>query len=185
MLFRLSGNNVHLKMGTLPTAATAGHRLPGIHRPLFSVATAVDAGMSAHFYSTHCTFEKDGEVLVQGWRDHRSRLWECPLHFDTKEEMLAIFAQQAMQATNAHYAHTINSIYDCENAEQLIKFYHAAAFSPATSDVPIHRCSNLTRNESRCWIYIIRIYTYIIVELLLEKIDNCTAGAGRSWLVDS
>ena len=128
-----SGNNVRLKMPTLPTQATAGHRLPGLHRPLFSVAAAVDAGMSAHFYSTHCTIEKDGEVCVRGWRDHRSRLWECPLHFNNKEEMEQIFIQQAMKRANAHYAHTINSIYDCENEAQLIKFYHAAAFIPVKS----------------------------------------------------
>ena len=42
-----------------------------------------------------------------------------------------------------------------------------------------------TMRELGIVLYIIRIYTYIIVELLLEKIDNCTAGAGRSWLVDS
>ena len=114
---------VKLDMLMLPPTATYGHRLPGIHDNLFSVATAVDAGLTAHFYPTHCTFTKDNIEVLRGWRDMTTKLWRIDINP----------RPQGSQATASVPVHYINSIYDCENNEQLIKYYHAAAFSPVTS----------------------------------------------------
>lgn len=63
----------------LPPAETCEHCLPGIHEKLFSMATAVDAWLSAHFFNMHCTFKEGHNEILWGWRDYKNKLWHIEM----------------------------------------------------------------------------------------------------------
>ena len=64
----------------LPHAALDYHvfKRGDVQRPLLSVGKACDAGCDVHFHRSHCDFNKNGKVLLTGYRDHRTGLYLLP-----------------------------------------------------------------------------------------------------------
>ena len=66
--------------------------------------------------------EFEGETLYQGWRDKPSRLWMFSLTFKGKN--------RGTPPTNTEEYDTSSGmvlpVYECENKQQLIKYYHAS-----------------------------------------------------------
>ena len=105
---------VKLALDNLPNIAKIANILPGLHNNLISVAALCKAGCSVKFTTNDCLVLYKNKVVLRGWRDSTNNLWRVPLTSNKDEQ----------QSSQAH------SIYECEQTSQLIKFYHAAAFSP-------------------------------------------------------
>ena len=101
--------------------------MPNITNNLVSVAELCNAGCKVFFHEHGVNIEYEGEIIGRGWRDRQSKLWRISLTSegggrvtpttDWTNDSDGIFNIQA------------NSIYECENKEQLIKYYHASLCS--------------------------------------------------------
>ena len=73
----------------------------------------------------------NGETIIQGWRCMQSNMWRISLTNDGTNNIIpdnvSIEDQVKMPSFFA------NSIYECENTDQLIQFYHTTMGFPATS----------------------------------------------------
>ena len=125
---------LELLLAKLPIAARRAFRVPDIPHNLMAGAELVDAGCGLHLYKTYAEIDYEGETLYRGWRDKPTRLWRFdltskggritpttdPFKYDPSNGMvLSAIKQQELH-------HIINSIYECKNKEQLIKYMHAS-----------------------------------------------------------
>ena len=118
---------IELLLPKWPEKARKGYTVPNITNNLVSVAELCDAGCTVFFHEHGVDIEYEGEVIGRGWRDRPSKLWRISLTSegvgrvtpttDWTNDSDGIFNIQA------------NSIYECENKEQLIKYYHASLCS--------------------------------------------------------
>jgi hypothetical protein len=51
------------------------HRLHGLVNNLLSGAVLWNVGCKVYFHSTGCGVTLNGEIINQGWRDPKNRLW--------------------------------------------------------------------------------------------------------------
>ena len=123
---------IELLLPKLPTNARKGYTVPNITNNLVSVAELCDAGCTVFFHKHGVDISYEGEIIGRGWRDRPSRLWRISL---TSEGGDRITPETNWEdESDGIYQMQVNSIYECENKEQLIKYYHASLCShPKTS----------------------------------------------------
>ena len=121
---------VDLLLSKLPPHARMAHSLPGLTNNLLSVPVLCDAGCEVFFNATGCEVTLNGDVILRGWRDPRHRLWRVRIVDDGWTTNLKVAVDPD---TPSPPAATANSLYDCDNTQQLTRFYHACLFSPAKS----------------------------------------------------
>ena len=147
---------LELDLPKLPAKARTAYRVPEIPHSLIAAAELVDAGCSVHLYKHHCEVEYNGETLYHGWRDRKSRLWRMlitmqggnritpnPDPTDTSPDGLCTSKGGTADGlctskggTTDEEAHAnaivtdidfqVSSTYECNNKEQLTKYYHAS-----------------------------------------------------------
>ena len=99
----------------LPEEAQQAHILPGLTMgSLLSIGRLCDAGCIATFDQHKVNIFKDDTLLLSGSRDPATKLWSIPLTSPTFEESIS----------NAHQTTT---------TKELVRFLHAADFSPSKS----------------------------------------------------
>jgi hypothetical protein len=112
-----SSYTFNLLLTDLPPQAWQAHILPGlVHNSLISVGQLCDNECSVTFTQDQVAVSKNGEHVMYGSRDPKSRLWRVNLKqkFETKH----------VQCNHAH---------DNNNQKDLINYLHAACFSPVKS----------------------------------------------------
>ena len=121
-----------LLLDKLPTTARTSHRCPGITNNILAVSTLCNAGYSILFLEHGVKVEFNGEIVLQGWRDQRNNLWRVPI--TSEGEGQSIIPSTPPADYNPRQGiimqSLINSIYECDNTKDLIRYYHAAFFSP-------------------------------------------------------
>jgi hypothetical protein len=112
----------NLDLPQLPQAARDAHILPGLtHSSLISIGKLCDAGCTAIFDEHKIIIQKETNTILKGTRDLRTGLWRFPLANGPTTQKSTTKLQQ------------LNSAYDFTSIPALIKFLHAAAFSPVKS----------------------------------------------------
>ena len=121
---------LELLLSKLPKAAREAHRAP-VTNNLVSVSVLCDAGCEVLFHPAGCDITYNGETIIRGWRCMQSNMWRISLTDDGTNNIIpddvSIEDQVEMPSFFA------NSIYECENTNQLIQFYHATMGFPAAS----------------------------------------------------
>jgi hypothetical protein len=109
-----SSHTCDLLLTDFPPQARKAHILPGlVHNSLISVGQLCDNGCSVTFTQEQVTVSKKGKCVMYGSRYTRLRLWRV----DLKQR----FETNQVQCNRAH---------DNSNQKDLIKYLHAACFSP-------------------------------------------------------
>ena len=128
---------LELLLAKLPKAARRAFRVPDILHNLMAGAELVDARCGLHLYKTYEEIEYEGDTLYRGWRNKLTKLWRFdltskggritpttdPSEYDPSNGMVL----SAIEEQELH--HLVNSIYECNNKEQLIKYMHASLWS--------------------------------------------------------
>jgi hypothetical protein len=105
------------------------HSLPGLTNNLLSVAVLCNAGCKVFFNATGCEVTLNGKIILRGWRDPQYCLWRVRIVDDGwKTDMKVVDDNSTPQSTTI-----ANILYNCDNTQQLIRFYHACLFSPVVS----------------------------------------------------
>jgi hypothetical protein len=125
-----STHAVDLLLSKLPANARMAHSLPGLTNNLLSVPVLCDAGCEVFFNTTCCKVTLNGEIILRGWRDPQHRLWRVRIVNDGWTTNLKVIDNASPPSTEVATAH---SLYDCDNTQQLTRFYHTCLFSPAKS----------------------------------------------------
>ncbi|KAL7477816.1 LOW QUALITY PROTEIN: hypothetical protein ACHAW6_003604 [Cyclotella cf. meneghiniana] len=121
--------NATLLLPKLPPSAKQAYCMSGLTNNLLSAAVLADAGCEVFFQQTGCEVTHNGEPLLQGWHDPTIRLWQAPL---TNAEG-NIVPHDAEIVSPIETTLQANSIYKCENTNQLINFCYATMGSPVVS----------------------------------------------------
>jgi hypothetical protein len=119
---------VDLLLHKLPPNARMANSLPGLINKL-SVAVLCDSSCKVFFNATGCKVTFDSKVILQGWRDPKHRLWHVCIVDDGWTTNLKIDDNVSTLPTTA-IAH---SLYNCNNTQQLTRFYHTYLFLPVDS----------------------------------------------------
>ena len=119
-----------LKLKKLPPPARRAFRVSDIPHNLIAVSELVDAGCSVHMYYWGFNIDYEGETIYKGWREKGSRLFRMSLS-DTGGNRITPPADPSEYSIDTSAIcqtqnRSANSIYECENTEQLIKYYHAS-----------------------------------------------------------
>ena len=125
-----TSKTIELLLPKLPPPARKGYTVPGITNNLVSVAELCDAWCTVFFHKHGVDISYEGEIIGRGWRDRPSRLWRISLTSEggdriTPESNPADFTSIG----DGMYHMQANSIYECENKEQLVQYYHASLCS--------------------------------------------------------
>ena len=70
---------LYLLLDKLPPTAGKAHKCLGITNNLLAVSTLCNAGCSILFLEHGIQVKFNGEIVLQGWRDHRNDLWRAPI----------------------------------------------------------------------------------------------------------
>ena len=151
-----TSSTLELKLNKLPEKARQAFRVGQIPHNLVAVATLVDAGCSVHFYNWGFDIEYNGEIIYQGWRDPRTKLFQMSLTDDGTPNIIPESDDINFDHTNGMIMSamewSVNSIYECQNKEQLMKYYHASlgshpksTLSNAASAGYLQGCPGLTQ----------------------------------------
>jgi hypothetical protein len=119
---------VNLLFSKLPPNACMAHSLPGLTNNLPSIAVLCDAGCKV-FFNAWLQSNFDGKVILQGWCDPRHCFWRIRIIDDGWTTNLKIDDNITTPQTTA----VTHSLYDCNNMQQLMRFYHACLFLPVVS----------------------------------------------------
>jgi hypothetical protein len=118
---------VELLLPNFPKAARRAFLVPNITHNLVAVSELCDAGCTVFFHKHGVEIEYEGEVIGRGWRDKQSRLWRVPLISEGGGPVTPHTPPEEYDPSSGMVFHAeINSIYECENKEQLTKYYHAS-----------------------------------------------------------
>ena len=128
-----TSQTLRLKLRKLPPKARRAFRVKDAPHNLVSVAELCDAGCGVYIHETGFEIEYNGEILYRGWRDAdtNSRLWKMSLtDADDSRRVIPMSEPGLSNPSNCLIMATIhwsvNSIYECNNKEQLIKYYHSS-----------------------------------------------------------
>ena len=71
-------------------------------------------------------------MVLRGWRDQRNDLWRVPITSEGEGQSIIPPTPPAdyNPSQGRIMQSLINSIYECDNTEEIIRYYHAAFFSP-------------------------------------------------------
>jgi hypothetical protein len=122
-------HSVDLLLQKLPPDARMAHSLPGLTNKLLSIAILCDAGCKVFFHATRCEVTHNGVVILQGWHDPHHRLWRICIVDDGWTSNHCIHDNNESHPNIA----IANSLYNCNNTQQLTRFYHTCLFSPVLS----------------------------------------------------
>ena len=137
---------VELLLDKFPVAARKAYRVPNISNNLVAVSELCDAGCTVYFHKEGVEIEYEGEIIGRGWRDKATRLWRVPLTSEGGDRITPPTAPSEYDPSSGIVFHAkINSIYECENKEQLTKYYHASLGSHPKSTLIEAANSNYLR----------------------------------------
>ena len=123
----MTTETLRLLLSKLPEKARRAYRVPNIAHNLIAVAALCDAGCEVRFYKHGVDIEYEGEIIYRGWRDMTSRLWRVLLTSEGGQQIQPETSPEEYDPSEgAILQASVNAIYECENKEQLIKYYHAA-----------------------------------------------------------
>ena len=132
-----TSSTLELKLNRLLLKARQAFRVGNIPHNLVAVSTLVDAGCSVHFYHWGFDIDLNGETIYKGWRDQKTRLFQMSLDDDQTPNIVPDSNDVDFQRSDGMIMSTIqwsvNSIYKCQNKEQLVKYFHASLGSHVTS----------------------------------------------------
>ena len=121
---------LELTLNKLPQAARKAFRVDDIPHNLVAVCTLVDAGCSVHVYGWGFEIIYNGEVIYKGWREKSSNLFQMSLQDDGTTRLTPDTDPSEYDGSNgmvmSAITWSVNSIYECQNKNQLIKYYHAS-----------------------------------------------------------
>ena len=102
-----------------------------------AVATLVDAGCSMHMYYWVFEVDYNEETIYKGWREQKSKLFKMSLVDDGTKHAFAKTDPFEYDGSNGLVMSAIQwnvkSMYECQNRDQLIKYYHASLGSHVKS----------------------------------------------------
>ena len=123
---------LRLLLNKLPISAREAHCAPGIVNNIIFVSDLCDAGCEVYFHHTGCEITFNGETIIRGWRNLRTNMWRISLLSDGGNNIIPndddSITEDVLMPKNV-----ANSIYECDNTNQLIQFYHATMGHPVTS----------------------------------------------------
>jgi hypothetical protein len=122
-------NAMDLFLQKLPPKARVAHSLPELTNNLLSVAFLCDAGCEVFFHTTGCEVTHNGAVILRGWREPHHCLWRVHIIEDSWTTNHRIPNNNDSNALTA----VAHSLYNCNNAQQLVQFYHNCRLSPVKS----------------------------------------------------
>jgi hypothetical protein len=120
---------VNLLLSKLPTNARMAHSLLSLTNNCLSIAVLCNAGCKVFFNVTGCEVTFDGKVILQGWRDPKHCLWCVCIVDDSWTTNLKINDNVTTPQTTT----VTHSLYNCNNMQQLMRFYHTCLFLPVVS----------------------------------------------------
>jgi hypothetical protein len=120
---------VDLFLCKLPPNAWMAHSLPGLTNNLLSIAVLCNAGCKVFFNAFGCEVTLNGVIILQGWCDPRYCLWWVRIIDNGWTTDMKVVDDNSTPQSTA----VAHSLYDCDNTQQLIRFYHACLFSPVVS----------------------------------------------------
>ncbi|KAL7479587.1 hypothetical protein ACHAW6_005313 [Cyclotella cf. meneghiniana] len=138
-----TSGNVFLSLPKLPQSAKQAYQISGLTNNLLSAAVLADAGCEVFFHHTGCKVSYSGEIIMQGWRDPTTRLWQVPIH-SMKESIMPSNDTIISFTEPTPQAHTI---YECKNTDQLINFYYTTMGYPAVATW----CKAIDKGYFRGW----------------------------------
>jgi hypothetical protein len=115
---------VNLLLSKLPPNAHMAHSLPGLTNNLLSIAVLCNAVCKVFFNATGCKVTFDAKIILRGWRDPKHCLWRVCIVDDSWTTNLKIDDNVTTPQTTA----VAHSLYDCNNTQQLMRFYHTCLF---------------------------------------------------------
>ncbi|KAL7482665.1 hypothetical protein ACHAW6_012248, partial [Cyclotella cf. meneghiniana] len=127
----------------LPPLAKQTYQITGLTNNLLSAAVLADVGCEVFFHHTGCEVSYNGEIIVRGWQDPTTRLWQVPIasteeNIMPKDDTIIATTEPTMQA---------HSIYECKNTDQHINFYYATMGYPALATW----CKAIDKGYFRGW----------------------------------
>ena len=118
---------IELLLPKWPQKARRGFQVPNITNNLVSVAELADAQCGVYFHEHGVEIEYEGEIIGRGWRDQKTRLWRVPLTSEGGHRIMPDTPPDEYDPKDGLiFNASVNSIYECENKEQLIQYYHAS-----------------------------------------------------------
>ena len=124
---------LELRLNKLPLKARRAFRVPPIPHNLVAVLELVDAGCSVHIHLWGFDIDCEGEIIYKGWRGCGSRLFRMILENEGGNRLTLPPDPDEYDASSGTIYQTmnwsVNNIYECENKDQLIKYYHASLCS--------------------------------------------------------
>ena len=121
----------------LPKKAREVFRVDDVPHNLVAVTTLVDAGCSVHMYYWGFEVEYNGETIYKGWREPNSKLFKMSLVDDGTERVVPETDPLEYDGSSglvlSAIQWSVNSIYECQNREHLIKYYHVSLGSHVKS----------------------------------------------------
>ena len=118
---------IELLLPKWPEKARKGYTVPNITNNLVSVAELCDADCTVFFHRHGVDINYEGEIIGRGWRDRPSKLWRISLTSEGVDRITP--TTDWTTDSDGIFNIQANSIYECENKEQLIKYYHASLCS--------------------------------------------------------
>jgi hypothetical protein len=120
-----STHTCELLLPQLPLAATKAHIIPGLATSsLLSVGHLVNANCSVKFDRTSVEVLHNHKRVLEGVRNERNGLWKVDLQANNSHKAKDEKTKPNLKSEKAH------SVYECTNKRDLVRFLHAAAFSP-------------------------------------------------------
>jgi hypothetical protein len=130
-MFTITENWV-LLLNKLPKQAQLAYRTPGIKNNLIAASELADAGYELFFHKHGCEVTLNGEIILRGWRDANTRLWQISLLPDGGNNVIPSTAdiEDMFQTPTTFNA---NNLYEGNNTNELINFYYATMGYPVIS----------------------------------------------------
>ena len=90
----------------------------------------MDAGYSVHMHEWGFEIELNSEIIYRGWREQGSNLFQMSLTDDGTDHIVPDTDPSEYDGSNglimSAVQWSVNSIYECNSKEQLVKYYHAS-----------------------------------------------------------
>jgi hypothetical protein len=120
-----STHTCDLLIPQLPPAATKTYVVTSLaNSSLISVGQLVDANCSVKFDRTSVEVLHNHKRILEGVRNERNGLWTVDLKDKNSHSDKDKTTTTNLKSKQAH------SVYECTNKRDLVRFLHAAAFSP-------------------------------------------------------
>ena len=123
---------LELLLGKLPPEARKAFQVDNIPHNLVAVATLVNAGCDVHIYDWGFNIDINGETIYKGWRVSNSNLFRMSLTDDGTQRIIPDTDPSEYDSSKGIVMNmnwSVNSVYECENKSQLIRYYHASLAS--------------------------------------------------------